>query len=101
MLVHPSPLVISILDGFGHRLETENNAIAMVGSPCLDRLYKENPVVLLNCSGSAAGVPDDQMGNSEAGRLHALHTTNSGSWVYVGADRALFEGGGLSDPAPV
>ncbi len=64
------PLVLCILDGFGHREETENNAIAMADMPCWDDLVERYPSTLLDCSGSVVGLPELQMGNSEVGHLH-------------------------------
>ncbi len=70
MLNRPKPLVLLILDGFGHREEKENNAIAMAKTPCWDQLQKNSPVTLLDCSGGSVGLPEEQMGNSEVGHLH-------------------------------
>ncbi len=66
----PKPLVLLILDGFGFREETENNAIAMADTPCWDYLQENSPKTLLDCSGVAVGLPDQQMGNSEVGHIH-------------------------------
>ncbi|MCK4841602.1 MAG: 2,3-bisphosphoglycerate-independent phosphoglycerate mutase [Methylococcales bacterium] len=70
MLSRPKPLVLLILDGFGHREEQSNNAIAMAKTPCWDQLQKESPHTLLDCAGDSVGLPDQQMGNSEVGHLH-------------------------------
>ena len=70
MLNRPKPLVLLILDGFGHSTEQKNNAIAMAKTPCWDKLQKECPVTLLDCAGDSVGLPDQQMGNSEVGHLH-------------------------------
>lgn len=70
MLKRPNPLVLLILDGFGHREEQEHNAIAVANTPCWDSLQQNNPKTLLDCSGSLVGLPDGQMGNSEVGHLH-------------------------------
>ena len=70
MLNRPKPLVLLILDGFGYSLEQEGNAIAMAKTPCWDRLQKDYPMTLLDCSGRSVGLPHDQMGNSEVGHIH-------------------------------
>ena len=70
MLSRPKPLVLLILDGFGHSEDENNNAIAMANTPCWDQLQKDNPSTLLDCAGDAVGLPDQQMGNSEVGHLH-------------------------------
>jgi 2,3-bisphosphoglycerate-independent phosphoglycerate mutase len=66
----PKPLVLLILDGFGYTLETESNAIAMANTPYWDKLQKDYPMTLLDCSGHSVGLPGDQMGNSEVGHTH-------------------------------
>lgn len=78
MLKRPNPLVLLILDGFGHREETEHNAIAIANTPCWDSLQQNNPKTLLDCSGSLVGLPDGQMGNSEVGHIHI----GSGRFVF-------------------
>ena len=70
MLKRPKPLVLLILDGFGHREEESNNAIKLAETPCWDQLQKSCPTTLLDCAGDAVGLPDQQMGNSEVGHLH-------------------------------
>lgn len=65
-----SPLVLTILDGFGHATTTKNNAIAQAKTPFLDRLYQQYPHTLLNCSGNSVGLPEGQIGNSEVGHMH-------------------------------
>lgn len=66
----PKPLVLLILDGFGLRSETDNNAIALASTPCWDNLQQAYPMTALDCSGDVVGLPGDQMGNSEVGHLH-------------------------------
>jgi len=78
MLKRPNPLVLLILDGFGHRDESEYNAIAVAKTPFWDKLQQDNPKTLLDCSGSLVGLPDGQMGNSEVGHLHI----GSGRFVF-------------------
>ena len=70
MLNRPKPVVLLILDGFGYSLDPENNAIAMANTPCWDKLQKDYPMTLLDCSGKVVGLPGDQMGNSEVGHIH-------------------------------
>ncbi|MDT8407756.1 MAG: 2,3-bisphosphoglycerate-independent phosphoglycerate mutase [Methylococcales bacterium] len=77
---HSKPLVLLILDGFGSREETENNAIALAETPCWDRLSQTHPKTLIDCSGKVVGLPEGQMGNSEVGHLHI------GSGRYVPQD---------------
>ncbi len=70
MSSRPKPVVLLILDGFGYSEEQENNAIAMANTPCWDKLQKDYPMTLLDCSGEVVGLPDGQMGNSEVGHIH-------------------------------
>ncbi len=63
-------VVLVILDGWGHRDETDFNAIAAARKPVWDRLWKECPHTLIKTSGSAVGLPSGQMGNSEVGHLN-------------------------------
>ena len=65
-----SPLALLILDGWGYREDTTNNAIAMANTPVLDNLFKTKPSTLISGSGLDVGLPDGQMGNSEVGHVN-------------------------------
>ncbi len=67
---YKKPLVLAILDGWGIRAETENNAVALARKPTYDRLLREFPHTLLRASEHYVGLPDGQMGNSEVGHLN-------------------------------
>nr|WP_228009071.1 2,3-bisphosphoglycerate-independent phosphoglycerate mutase [Cyanobium sp. LEGE 06113] len=64
-----APVVLAILDGWGHRREQTNNAIRLADTPVMDALWHAYPHTLIEASGAAVGLPDDQMGNSEVGHL--------------------------------
>ncbi|HEY8910765.1 MAG TPA: 2,3-bisphosphoglycerate-independent phosphoglycerate mutase [Desulfosporosinus sp.] len=64
------PLLLMILDGWGHRVATEGNAIAQANLPNFHRLENTYPHTTLQASGEAVGLPDGQMGNSEVGHLN-------------------------------
>ena len=64
-----SPVVLAILDGWGHRKEIENNAVRTANTPIMDSLWHAYPHTLISASGSDVGLPDGQMGNSEVGHL--------------------------------
>ncbi|MBT4219922.1 MAG: 2,3-bisphosphoglycerate-independent phosphoglycerate mutase, partial [Rhodospirillaceae bacterium] len=66
----PKPVVLCILDGWGHRVETNNNAIALGNTPNWDRLVETVPKSLLQASSADVGLPDGQMGNSEVGHTN-------------------------------
>jgi 2,3-bisphosphoglycerate-independent phosphoglycerate mutase len=63
----PRPVVLCILDGWGHRTEIEDNAIAQAATPVYDRLLASVPHALLRTSADDVGLPAGQMGNSEVG----------------------------------
>ena len=64
------PLVLTILDGWGYRAETADNAIALARKPTYDKLLREYPNTLIRASEHFVGLPDGQMGNSEVGHLN-------------------------------
>jgi 2,3-bisphosphoglycerate-independent phosphoglycerate mutase len=66
----PKPLILTILDGWGYRAETNANAIALARKPTYDRLLREYPNTLIHTSGRFVGLPEGQMGNSEVGHLN-------------------------------
>ncbi|WP_112320467.1 2,3-bisphosphoglycerate-independent phosphoglycerate mutase [Oceanibium sediminis] len=74
----PGPVVLCILDGWGLRPETEANAVALANTPAFDRLMANYPHATLTAHGTAVGLPEGQMGNSEVG-----HTN-------IGAGRTVF-----------
>lgn len=63
------PVVLCILDGWGERAETLNNAIKTGNTPNWDRLVAAGPKAKLSASGLDVGLPDGQMGNSEVGHM--------------------------------
>lgn len=64
------PLVLMILDGWGYRENTQDNAIAEANTPQWDEWWNTRPHMLLQASGLTVGLPDGQMGNSEVGHMH-------------------------------
>lgn len=66
----PTPLVLTILDGWGFSPATEGNAIAAASKPTYDSLLKKYPSTLVHTSGPYVGLPEGQMGNSEVGHLN-------------------------------
>ena len=63
------PVVLTILDGWGHSNNPEGNAIKKAKTPTVDYLLQKYPNTLLNASGEHVGLPDEQMGNSEVGHI--------------------------------
>ncbi|MBP9956595.1 MAG: 2,3-bisphosphoglycerate-independent phosphoglycerate mutase [Pseudomonas sp.] len=66
----PKPLVLMILDGFGHSDSPDYNAIFHARTPVWDRLRASCPHGLISGSGMDVGLPDGQMGNSEVGHMN-------------------------------
>lgn len=64
------PVLLLILDGFGYREETHDNAIAAAKKPHLDRLFASYPWTTINASEEYVGLPKGQFGNSEVGHLN-------------------------------
>src|SRR6185503_17868243 len=64
------PIVLTILDGWGYRAETNGNAIALARKPVYDKLLASFPNTLIRASEHFVGLPDGQMGNSEVGHLN-------------------------------
>lgn len=73
------PHVLMILDGFGHREDDKDNAIAAANMPNLDKIYQKYPHGLISASGEDVGLPDGQFGNSEVGHMN------------LGAGRVLYQ----------
>lgn len=73
------PVVLLIRDGWGHRDDPTDNAIATANTPNDDRYFKKYPSMLIEASGEAVGLPDGYQGNSEVG-----HMT-------IGAGRTIFQ----------
>nr|YP_009399458.1 phosphoglycerate mutase [Dictyomenia sonderi]ARW69064.1 phosphoglycerate mutase [Dictyomenia sonderi] len=72
-----SPIILTILDGWGYSEETKGNAIKIANTLNIDKIWQEYPHSLLSASGEDVGLPKNQMGNSEVG-----HTT-------IGAGRVI------------
>ena len=64
------PVVLCILDGWGHRAESADNAIALAATPAYDNLVATCPHALLATSAAEVGLPAGQMGNSEVGHAN-------------------------------
>ena len=59
-----------ILDGYGINEKEEGNAVALANTPNIDELMKTNPTTKIRTSGIEVGLPEGQMGNSEAGYMN-------------------------------
>ncbi len=66
----PRPVVLCILDGWGHRDSGDDNAIRLGRTPVLDRLISTCPHGLVDASEQEVGLPPGQIGNSEIGHMN-------------------------------
>ena len=94
------PVVLCILDGWGHSDDVTHNAIKQATTPTYDRLWETCPRAWLATSGLAVGLPEGQMGNSEVG-----HMNLGGGRVILQdlprIDTAITDGSLASNPALV
>ncbi|KFZ37539.1 phosphoglyceromutase [Shewanella mangrovi] len=92
------PLALLILDGWGSRSDTSNNAVFHAKTPVLDGLTEKYAHSLISGSGLDVGLPDGQMGNSEVGHINI----GSGRIVYQELTRigkAIDDGEFFDNPA--
>ncbi|HWV14736.1 MAG TPA: 2,3-bisphosphoglycerate-independent phosphoglycerate mutase [Cellvibrio sp.] len=100
MSTFKKPVVLLILDGFGHSEKTKYNAIAAAHKPVFDKLWANNPKSLIETSGLAVGLPEGQMGNSEVGHM----TLGAGRVVYQSFTRinkSIVDGDFFTNPVYV
>ncbi|MFN3842755.1 MAG: 2,3-bisphosphoglycerate-independent phosphoglycerate mutase [Rehaibacterium terrae] len=69
-VTRPKPVLLLILDGWGHREDPTDNAIAQADPPHWRRLLADCPHTLVHTEGRFVGLPDGQMGNSEVGHMN-------------------------------
>ena len=69
-MTRKTPHVLIILDGWGHRDQTDANAIHLARTPVWDEIWQNRPHCLISASGSDVGLPEGQMGNSEVGHMN-------------------------------
>ena len=94
----PKPVLLLILDGWGHREETEHNAIALADCPNWRHLLAVYPHSLVDTHGLRVGLPEGQMGNSEVGHMNI----GSGRVVYqdlTRVDAAIADGSFARNPS--
>ncbi|ATE70230.1 2,3-bisphosphoglycerate-independent phosphoglycerate mutase [Lysobacter capsici] len=66
----PKPVVLLILDGWGHRDDPADNALAQATLPNWHALLASQAHTLIHTEGRHVGLPDGQMGNSEVGHMN-------------------------------
>ena len=91
------PVVLLILDGWGHRDDPRDNALALADIPNWRRLHATHPSTLVHTEGRHVGLPDGQMGNSEVGHMNI----GAGRVVYqdlTRVDAAIADGSFFANP---
>ncbi len=74
-----TPVLLVILDGFGHREACDDNAICQARKPHWNFLWKTAPHTIIDASEKWVGLPARQMGNSEVGHMN------------IGAGRVVYQ----------
>jgi 2,3-bisphosphoglycerate-independent phosphoglycerate mutase len=90
-------VVLLILDGWGHRDDPQDNALAQADLPHWRALWAACPHTLIETSGRHVGLPDGQMGNSEVGHMNL----GAGRIVYqdlTRIDAAIEDGSFFANP---
>ena len=98
LVSRPKPVLLLILDGWGYRPESNDNAIAHANCPNWRRLLETCPHTLVDTHGLAVGLPSDQMGNSEVGHMNI----GAGRVVYqdlTRIDESIRDGSLANNPA--
>jgi 2,3-bisphosphoglycerate-independent phosphoglycerate mutase len=62
--------VLVVLDGWGLAPPGPGNAVDLADTPVFDELWSTYPHTQLTAGGTAVGLPEGQMGNSEVGHLN-------------------------------
>ncbi len=63
------PVALIILDGFGYSSQIKYNAIAQADMPNFNQWWQHYPHAIIKAAGTAVGLPDNWIGNSEVGHL--------------------------------
>ncbi|MCH7554837.1 MAG: 2,3-bisphosphoglycerate-independent phosphoglycerate mutase, partial [Proteobacteria bacterium] len=98
MTAAPRPVVLCILDGWGHREAVEHNAIAQAHTPVWDGFMARCPHSLLAAASADVGLADNQMGNSEVGHMN-IGAGRVVAQVMPRIDQAIADGALAADPS--
>ncbi|MFT4581883.1 MAG: 2,3-bisphosphoglycerate-independent phosphoglycerate mutase [Gammaproteobacteria bacterium] len=97
MSIVDHPIMLLVLDGWGHSNDPEFNAIHSAHTPNWDRIWSTYPNSLIHCSGAEVGLPHEQMGNSEVGHMH-LGAGRTIDQDLTRVSRALTDGSFFDNP---
>ncbi|MCL2445039.1 2,3-bisphosphoglycerate-independent phosphoglycerate mutase [Candidatus Saccharibacteria bacterium] len=64
---YKGPVVLVVLDGVGINKYEIGNAVKLAHTETLDRIMRDYPMVEIEASSEAVGLPEGQIGNSEVG----------------------------------
>ncbi|HVR87961.1 MAG TPA: 2,3-bisphosphoglycerate-independent phosphoglycerate mutase [Candidatus Limnocylindria bacterium] len=92
------PVVLCILDGWGQAPDSPANAATRATTPRLDAILRDQPHATLDASGTAVGLPDGVMGNSEVGHL-TMGAGYADPQALERIDRSIADGGFLANAA--
>ena len=95
--MRPKPILLLILDGWGHAPAAADNAISQARCPNWRRISLQWPLTLIRTDGLAVGLPQGQMGNSEVGHMNL----GAGRIVYqdlTRVDAAIADGSFSNNP---
>ena len=95
---HKKQIALIVLDGWGYRPDTKDNAVAEARTPFFDALWNEYPHTTLDASEENVGLPKGQIGNSEVGHM----TIGAGKVIdtdLVRITKAMNAGEFLTNPA--
>lgn len=90
-------ILLLILDGWGMNERGYGNLISEASTPNFDKMWDQFPHSILDASGTAVGMPDGTVGNSEAGHLHI----GAGRHIFldrVRIDKAIEDGSFFRNP---
>ena len=93
-----SKICLIILDGWGIGKKDFSNAIHRAGTPNIDEIKRYYPMISLQASGIAVGLPFNKAGNSEVGHL----TLGTGQILYqysVRISQSIQNGSFFQNPA--
>jgi len=93
----PKPVVLCILDGWGHAPAGACNAVTLAQAPNWQRWMAETPHALIDASELHVGLPEGQMGNSEVGHLNLGAGRIVYQWI-TRIDAAIEDGSFFQNP---
>jgi 2,3-bisphosphoglycerate-independent phosphoglycerate mutase len=91
------PVMLLVIDGWGYDPNPYGNPVAHANTPNYDKLWAENPHLLLQASGLYVGLPGDKTGTSEVGH----QALGAGRWIeqpLLKVDNSIVKGSFQKNP---